>query len=241
MVDGIRGESHHRKQGSDASRSAFTMIELIFAIVIIAVSMLSLPMIMGMDAQSQEDSLAQEGIMLTTTKVSQALTFPWDPASSSEAAGLMSASQVLDTPLPPAGLGRNAADPDFRIGHFPAQLRRRLTPPTLPRAASAIGAGANSISSLDGDTENIGAVGGQFAYKKQWQLVTAVSYVTDAAAYGGTAINFDFDTAAAGGATNIKMVRVTATDTTPGSAGNQVVLTSYSSNIGEAEFYKRRY
>lgn len=239
MVNRTKKECCYRKQISDASRSAFTMIELIFAIVIIAISMLALPMIMTVDASNQEDSLVQEGIMLTTTKVSQALTFPWDPVSSSEAAGVMSASQVLDTPVPPAGLERSAVA-DFRIGHFQAQLRRRLTPPTAPRAASAIGAGANSISSLDGDSEPVGVAGGQFGYKKQWRLDTSVSYVTDVAAYAGTAINFAYNTAATG-PSNIKMVQVTATDITPGSAGNIVRLTSYSSNIGEAEFYKRRY
>lgn len=156
----------------------------------------------------------------------------------------MSTSQVLET----GGdndFDRNGTS-DFRVGHFPEQLRRRLSPNSAQRNASAIGVGPNSISGQDGTVDNIGAVNGRYAYKKQWRTNTSVAYVSDNAVYagvGGVINGFDFSTAPlAGGATsNIKMVRVTATDMTAGAASNQVVLTSYSSNIGEAEFFKRRY
>ena len=231
-------------------RCAFTMIELIFAIVIIAISMLALPMIMLQDNTSQETSLLQEGIMLTTTKVSQVLTHPWDP-NSSPAGALMSMSQVLDTANGHADLDARRADPDadFRVGHFPEKLRRRLSPSNAIRAASAPGGALNSISGFNGTTDNVGVAFGAFSYKKQWEVNTTVSYVADspvAPGYVGDAageVRYDFsDASLPGGQTsNIKMVQVTATDMTNGVAGDQVVLTSFSSNIGEAEFFKRRY
>jgi len=226
-------------------RHAFTMIELIFAIVIIGVSMLSIPMVMTQDARNQEDSLMQEGILLTATRVSQVLSFPWDINSSPPALGaFMSTSQVLETG------GDNdfnrSGISDFRVGHFPEQLRRRLSPNSAPRNASAIGVGPNSISGQHGTSDNVGAVNGRYAYKKQWEVNTSVAYVSDNAVYagvGGVINGFNFSTAPLGGGatSNIKMVQVTATDMTAGVTGNQVVLTSYSSNVGEAEFFKRRY
>ena len=240
----IINQGRNRNRG--VQRLAFSMIELIFAIVIIGICMLALPMIMLTDASSQEGALAQEGILLTTTKVAQTLTFPWDP-NSSPGGELMSTSRVLETrAAQPAGLAR-VGTKDFRIGHFPEMLRRRLSPNSSPATASIIGAGNNSISSLDGDSENIVATAGseQFAYKKQWELNTTILYVADAATYQNSVINdFDFSRTDAGPTpTNIKMVQITATDITPNSAGNgnRMRLWSFSSNIGEAEFFKRRY
>jgi len=233
----------NKNSGCCKEKHAFTMIELIFAIVVIGVSMLAIPMVVVKDASNQESSLTQEGIMLTTTKVSQVLTYPWDPLSSLDG-DLMSTTKVLDANGDP--LLNRVAGTDFRIGHFAETLRRKMTPISNPRVASAIGPVAGApigISSLNGDVDPVGLAGGQFSYKKQWNLVTTVAYVADASNYAGDPIAFNFSTLPlAGGATsNIKMVQVTATDVTPGSAGNQVLLTSYSSNIGEAEFYKRRY
>jgi len=221
---------------SSLFRPAFTMIELIFAIVIISISMLSLPLIITGDATSQEDSFMQEGIMITSTKVSQVLTYQWDPNSPPPLAGITTASEVVATAAgDPALEQRNG---NYRIGHIQEKLRRR----TGPRNASAIGAGGNSISSYVGGAVNVvNPAGSQTGYKKQWQITTVVSYVSDIAAYGGNAINYNFPSVPTGGPTNIKMVQVTALDQTPGASADQVVLTSYSSNIGEAEFYKRRY
>lgn len=236
-------------------RSAFTMIELIFAIVVIGITMLTIPLVMVQDAKQQEDSLMQEGIMLSATKIAQALTFQWaNNSSDSGVASLISKSQVLNT----GGDGelflrRAAPNNDFRIGHFPEKLRRRLTPASNPRAAGAIGGNvipATNINSFNGETDVIPAGDPQYSFKKQWTVTAAVSYVSDTATYlgttvaGSTTVNYNFPTSSHIGTTNIKMVRVTATDgttTTLGATGNQVVLTSYSCNIGEAEFYKRRY
>jgi prepilin-type N-terminal cleavage/methylation domain-containing protein len=229
-------------------RCAFTLIELIFAIVVIGITMLALPTIMLQDANSQEKSLFQEGIMLTTTKASQVLTFPWDPLSS-PAGGLMSLSQVLETGV--AGdseltARRAAPEDDFRVGHFPEQLRRRLTPSSDQRIANAIAASPiPSMNNFNGESVEINATAGQeqWAYKKRWRLSTTVSYISDATVYTDENITFNFSDVfnAAAPVSNIKMIQVTATDITPNSTADQVRLTSYSSNIGETEFYKRRY
>ena len=233
-------------KGHSPSNSAFTMIELIFAIVVIGITMLTIPLIMVQDARHQEDSLMQEGIMLSTTRIAQALTFKWGRNSFPNGT-LISKSKVLNT----AGDGelsvmRAAPDTDFRIGHFPETLRRRMTSPLL----SAVQIGATvapprSINDFNGSTETLAPGIAAFSYKKQWTVTTTVSYVSDATNYAASpTVNYNFPIIAQTDTSNIKMVTVTATDNSPASlstSGKQVVLRSYSSNIGEAEFYKRRY
>lgn len=231
---------HTQYKVSKAERSAFTMIELIFAIVIIGISMLSLPTLMVGNANNQESSITQEGIMLAATKVSNVLSFPWDP--NLVGFGIATAAPVLETGGDSELENRNAANLDFRVGHFPEKLRRRKTPNAAPLGATAIGGAvvpSASINDLNGENAVVGAVdnaANQHSFKKQWTLVTAVSYVSDTAAYAGNPINFNFSVVPTG-TTNIKMVRTMATD----NDGNQVQLTSFTSNIGESEFYKRRY
>jgi len=226
---------------------AFTMIELVYAIVIIAITMLTIPMVMQVNASNQEGSLFQEGILITSTKISQALTFPWDQ-NSPPLGGIMSFSNVLNTNSVTAGMGRvndiNGNPTDFRVGHFQESLRRRLSSSSFPRGASAIVAD-NSIANQHGlAAEDLG-VGTQDGYKKRWSVTTNVSYVPDFTDYTQTGIVFNFDTnltaLGAGVTSNIKMIQVTATDISVGSNNDQIQLTSFSSNIGETEFFKRRY
>jgi prepilin-type N-terminal cleavage/methylation domain-containing protein len=220
-------------------KQGFTMIELIFAIVIIAIGMLSIPVVVRSTATGQEASLFQEGISLVTAKVSQVYTYPWDE-NSSENNNIVNASQVLDT-NGDAELNR-VAGTDFRAGHFQTTLRRRMTPNSDQRPASPITNGAFSISGQNGNNVVVGVVNAARGYKKQWNVTTTVNYVSDAANYAANNIAFNFNENPSG-ISNIKRIQVVAQDVTPGAQGASlgVALTAYSCNIGEAEFYKRRY
>lgn len=219
---------------------AFTMLELVFAIVIIGIAVLALPTVLLTSASSQEQTLKEEGIMLTTTKISQILTFPWDQNSSPTA--VMSTSQVLNT-AGDADLNRNGTT-DFRIGHFPDELRRRMSPNSAQRSAGAIG-GVNNIGSFNGEAVTVGAAGSDQGYKKQYRTTTLVRYVADAADYNiaaDTNLIFNFTTADPGTTTNIKMIQVSTSEMDPAGAWVPIIqMTAYSANIGEAEFFKRRY
>lgn len=221
-------------------KNAFTLLELIFAILIISIGILSLPTILLQDADSQEQSLFQEGISLASAEVLRTLTYPWDP-NSSPGGAIMTQNEVLDT----GGDGElnRLAGTDFRAGHFQAALRRRMTPNGAPRAASGIANGTNSISGQDGRVELFppAGVGTAAGFKKQWQIATNVFYVNDNAAYNAGGIGYNYPIVGGGGTTNIKMVVATVTDVTPGSAGDVIVLRSYASNIGENDFFSRRY
>ncbi len=226
-------------------RKSFTMIELIFALVIISITVMSLPTVLLMSGNAQEQTLKEEGIMLTSTKVAQVLTYPWDQNSAPDA--IMSTSQALNTGGD-GDLGRNGAT-DFRVGHFPGEMRRRLTPNSNARNASAIGGAAGTnMGAFDGTNVQIGAANATQGYKKVYRLTTAVTYIGDGANYNtpaNTNIAYDFnstDIGGGGGTTNVKMVEVTTEEQDPTGAWIEIIkLSSFSSNIGEAEFFKRRY
>lgn len=233
-------------QPKKMTRSAFTMIELVFAIVIISISILALPTVLLNDATSQEQTLKEEGIMLTATKISQILTYPWDE-SSSPLGALMSTSQVLNTANGDTELGRNGIT-DFRFGHFADELRRRMTPFSAQRAAGPIGgAVGTNIGAFNGDVETVGgsADGNMtLGYKKEYQTTTTVGYINDETGYAATDIVFNFSDIPGANITNIKMIQVTTHEKSPDPAVGWVPIiqmTSYSANIGEEEYAKRRY
>ncbi len=93
------------------------MIELIFALVIMGIVFITLPVILIQNSDSVEDNLIQESIFLSSSKMSQLLTFQWDQ-NSKEAGIILSASDALRvSALGDDELDRNVSD--FRRGHFP--------------------------------------------------------------------------------------------------------------------------
>lgn len=233
-------------------RPGFTMLELIFALVIIAISILALPTVLFTSTQSQEQTLKEEGILLTTSKIASILTYSWD-SNSSPLGTLMSTSQVLRVTNGDSELDRNATS-DFRLGHFQEELRRRLTPASNERNATLLPAAPATnkfgIEDFNNEVSDIGAVGSAEGYKKQYRRSTSVIYVDDAATYNATTINYNFPVVSVSGVspsggpptTNIKMIQVSTLES-DGAGGWTpiIVMRSYSTNIGEVEFFKRRY
>ena len=62
-------------------RLAFTMIELIFAIVVIAISVMSLPMMTQVTSSAIEGNLVQEAIFSSVAEINMATTYVWDENS----------------------------------------------------------------------------------------------------------------------------------------------------------------
>lgn len=68
-------------------RPAIAMIELIFAIVIIGITLLSAPMIIGQSVQSINTNLQQESIAAAASHINLILTHHWDENDTSNIAG----------------------------------------------------------------------------------------------------------------------------------------------------------
>jgi prepilin-type N-terminal cleavage/methylation domain-containing protein len=63
------------------TKSAFTLIELIFAIVVIGIATLSLPMMSQVISKGSEKNLAQEAIFIAFTEITKVTSATWDENS----------------------------------------------------------------------------------------------------------------------------------------------------------------
>lgn len=231
------------------------MIELIFALVIMSIVFISLPMILVNNQNSLEDNLVQESIFLASSKMSQVLTFKWDDNSSSPGLGTLSTSDVIDVTNGAPALDRNSSE--FRIGHFQEDKHRRMSPQlNATRSATAVLGRevANVYDDIDdfhgGGSVSIIAATGATGYKKQYRADVNVTYVNDnnfinATSYASNSIDFVLSpNPAAAATTNIKMVSASISQEDPASATGwkqTLLLRAFVANIGETDYFKRRY
>jgi len=227
------------------TRAAFTLIELIFAIVIIAIVFLALPTISSSNNDSVESSMLQEAIFPLSARLSQILSYQWDHNSENnntigEYAKVVDGIDATGTPY--ARLPGSI----YRQGHIQqvgTEFHRSFhaNVPNIARNVSGLGIdGANDID--DFDTGNTAVAlysrsGDIEGYKKNYLVTVGVTYCNDALA------GFTFTATPSAVTTNMKMVTISldvplADGTTDTGA---VVLRSYAANIGEVPPFSRRY
>lgn len=104
----------------DGLKPAFTMIELIFAIVIIAIVVVSMPMISQVSQKNVENNLAQEAIFAASSELMGATSAYWDQRSMEDAdANLTSLARVINIG------GDCNSSTRLRPGHIDQPLHRR--------------------------------------------------------------------------------------------------------------------
>lgn len=198
---------------------AFTLIELIFAIVVIAIAVLSLPTMNQTVSKGIESNIVQEAIFAASTELNQAVTYFWDDNSITENDSLARVIWIDDTDCD--------NDTKLRIGHINQELHRRCndnnsTRPTHTKEVETPDdlddiADSSDKSLVIGDITSSG-------YKDSYSSKLTVTRDAD---FGETDNN-----------PNIKMIRVEVKN----SAGSLVTrLDTYSCNIGEIDYYKRDY
>jgi len=205
-------------------RSAFTFIELVFAIVLISIAVLSLPVMKQVVSSNTESGLVQEAIFAAATELNEASTAHWDEGSID--AGLPNAyARVIDT----NGLCEtNSSSPRYKKmpGHVIEPLHRKC----LANDLGVLGTNTNNavkaledMAHLQRDIFLNPAVS-KNAYKDTYKSTLTV---TQNASFGGTTNN-----------KNIKKITVTIRN-----SKNKILsrLVSYSANIGEVDFYKKAY
>jgi len=104
--------------------AGFTMIELIFAIVIIAFVVMGVPQILERNTQTMVDNLVQEDLFEATRTAYQVLTYPWDD-NSIDTTSELAYAKVLDA----GSIGRvqeSGVDLPFRAGHIQQPNHRRF-------------------------------------------------------------------------------------------------------------------
>lgn len=224
-------------------RKAASMLELVIAIVVMGIAVMSLPLILTQSQNANAVALQQEVILATKTKLGYILSYEWD-ANSYDANA--SVSRVLDTN------GSTSANLAFytttthRTGHVIADNRRRLrdnmAAPTTDGGANWGNVALNDIDDFDAKSESTTIVAADMDYIFNLELNSTVQYISDAPNVGtpynnSQDINFSFNAASApANPTNIKMITVRTRDT---SNNVNVLLRSFASNIGESTFAKR--
>ena len=208
---------------SYAKRFAFSMIELIFAIVVIAISVASVPIMTNAIGDGVKNNLVQEAVFAAAAEMNQVLSYRWDENSIDEsidvnATGL---AKVIDP-------GDCNATTRLRPGHTVQPKHRRcLDSSTTPISTLGDDAGETTVSDIDDIDDNI------IATKEELfsGAVSAASY-KDTYRYSIGVTNSTMD------GVTCKEVLVTIFDNKNNTLTS---LKSYSFNIGGIDFHKRVY
>lgn len=195
------------------NRLAFTLIELIFAIVIIGISVISLPMMSQVIAKNTKGSMVQEAIYAASAELNQVVSYNWDENSIEDNASI---SRVVW-----ASSNECNNNTKRRVGHINQPYHRRCTDDNTSGVTSVKDnlddlddAAHGSAEIFDGDISRSG-------YKTDYYSSVSVS----SSSFGGAS------------ASNIKKVTINIFDEDE----KIVQLSTFSANIGEVDYYKRTY
>jgi len=221
-------------------KRAFSLIEVVFAIIIISISLMSVPMLLKQASKSDEYAIIQESILASSTKMGNILSYPWDNKSYDEDNKVL---RVLDVSA--TGDDELARDPatlneNYRKGHIVADKRRRFFDkkdpgPTFPQCDTTV---MNNISYFDGKSATIGA-GGAYDYKDSSITIDSkVYFIADKTDYSLQDVDFTIDTTSydLAHSTNIKMIEI---KTTSPMLGRSFILRTFMCNIGQSSLLER--
>ena len=226
----------------------FTMIELIFAIVLISVVTLTIPTMIQVNNKALEGNAAQEAIFLVSAVLSETTTDIWDDNSDDVTGTNFNLSKILDTDGTVATVGINEAgnaiyartdvNSTMRVGGLEQDLHRRFADRDPLDVNASHPAQRTKLIVSQPLTNSATAIGG---YKSQYTIVATREYVSDTPA---NPFEFTVPNIAVGAAstpTNIKMTQVEINATVDGTNVVIARLRAYTCNIGEIDFAKRRF
>ena len=204
-------------------RAAFTFIELIFAIVIIAITVISLPTMIQATSKGIESNLVQEAIFTASAQLNQAVVANWD-ANSLVEGGESSLARVIDN----GNCENNSSHPHYRLkpGHIAQPYHRRCLDSSTTVISGTTGTGY-ALEDFAGIKTLINAGGSEAGYKYTYSTNVTVTQP----AYFNGVNNAD-----------MKMIQAAIFDITDPTAPELLTtLKTYSANIGEVDYYKRTY
>ena len=234
-----------------AFRPAIAMIELIFAIVIIGIILMTAPMLISTAAKSGYVAIQQEAINEAASQVNMVMGYHWDENNTDESFldPIVQVSSAGDIELKEANVS------GFLTGHrlgTPRESKRGFIRSDSNRtSASTIGIDTgesgnydeDDIDDFDGDTslKEIDPAGlvDYVEDNTTIRINTKVRYITHSVNYNSGTISFspDFDptngTTSSASSTNIKRITVTLTNVgAPAELNKNIILHAFSCNIG---------
>jgi len=222
-------------------RPAVAMVELIFAIVVMGIALMSAPMLISTAASTTSVALQQEGINEAASRINMILTYAWDQ------------NDVNDSCVPPL-LHVNSGDDELNMAS--GSVRRAGVPletnsHTFKCGAAEFNAsnlvvdGSDDIDDFEGNSSLIvdssGSGGKDYIEQTTISMATTVSYINDNASYNSQTLTYVPGAALTGTNTsNIKQIQVTLTSSSSASElSKTIVLKAFSCNIGGFEYESR--
>jgi len=231
-------------------RKGISLIELVLAIVVIAISVMSVPMMLQQGAKSDSFSMMQEAILAARTKMGNILSYKWDD-NATDGNNSEGRLRALDVFAGDPALDRNGTYyPERRIGHVYGDLRRKMMAnPTYP--SDNVDANITDLNDFDNVSITLSAVAASSATDNfdyldvDLNLTSHVYYISDMTTggtdYNDTNISFVFDPSTKhsitnnADSTNIKMIELEVT-----SQNYQTFLfRTFSCNLGEVDLLER--
>jgi hypothetical protein len=235
-------------------RQGIAMIELIFAIVIMAIVLMSAPMMISTATKSSNVSLQQESIAIAAAEIGMILTHHWDEGDTNETNSgpiLLTASIAdLNEKVP---TGRRAGTPASSNRSFYTSLGGTLN--TSTNLNNTEGGERDDIDDYNGlnstllDSNATTTVSGDVV-DRNMVIRSTVGYIYDRPSNGATyvgsgatlTLNDPFNTAASEATSNIKSVNVVLTTTNTNEELNKTIrLNAFSCNIGTYELNERNF
>ncbi len=224
-------------------RKAASMLELIIAIVVMGIAVMTLPILLLKTQSNNAYALQQEIILAARTKMGDTLTYRWDQNSLiNDKIFVLMTNGDSDLNVSSDGIRR--------IGHVRGNKRRKfssdlnVSTPVANLGPDPLGSNnLDDIDDFDGKTDTlvIPAQTTNLDYHfKDFNLTTTVVYVSDAANYNNQILIFTLDgneSVHSSHTTNIKRLTLSV----KGKNNSPFVLRSYSCNIGESELLRKAY
>lgn len=224
------------------SRKAIAMIELIFAIVVIGISLLSIPNLIYTATESGYTSMQQEAIAAAASDMSLILTKRWDEANTDPRLPAI----ILTTDSTTTGLTQSTRTNLKSRSYFSA------TGGTMAASDSSTFHNPDTGDIDQDDIDDIPSTTAGYIADGTQDLIdtidvdTSVSYLDDSESSGSwnTASNTYDDpfSTAAGGTSNVKGIVLTLTSggTTP-ELQKTIKLQAFSCNIGSYELERKEF
>jgi hypothetical protein len=226
-------------------RPAIAMVELIFAIVIMGIVLMSAPTLISTAASSVSVAQQQEGINEAASRVSMILTYPWDENDANDSC-IPPVLHVTngDTELNENGTsGRRVGVP---IGTNSHTFKCDSTELDATAIGQEVPGTIDDIDDFTGTTINLvddltGAGGKDYIERTTVNIATTISYINDNAAYSNTSFAYaPGGVLAATQTSNIKHISVTLTSSSGVKELNKtIILRAFSCNIGGFEYESR--
>ncbi|WP_373033149.1 type II secretion system protein [Sulfurovum sp.] len=227
-------------------RPAIAMIELIFAIVVMGIVLMSAPMLISTATQSTFVALQQEGINEAASRVNMVMGYAWDEQNTQE-------NYLF--PILHVTSGDSAFDESGttarRVGTPMASQRTFILSDVENsdlNASTTLGSEGGDLDDIDdfGGTSlaNIEAATIDYAEKATVNIATSIAYTGDGVAggYNQSTVTFVPFAAPGGTTTNIKSITVNLTSTSGiGELQKDIMLRAFTCNIGGYKLEERSF